>query len=129
MATAGRYFALAYIAVTALFLGYLGTTWAFFPADHMERLGVTATSIPAINTLKSIMGTALLGVTGACLLFLFDQEKWFRTLSLLIAIMIVVRVTSLAIDGFHPRMAVYAALEVGILIAVYAGVKLKPQSA
>ena len=125
MITAARYLALAYIAVTALFLAYLGTTWAFFPADHMERLGVTATGVPAINTLKSIMGTTLLGATGACVLFLFNQEKWFQTLLLLIAVMLVVRTSSLIVDGFHPRMALYAVLELFILVAVVAGVKLK----
>ncbi len=113
----------AYIAVTALFVGYFGAKWAFFPVDHMDKLGVTAATIPAINTLKSIMGTALLGVTGAGILFLLDQKKWFRTLLLLIGIMLPVRVLSLFVDGFHSRMAIYALLEFFILIAVIAAIK------
>ena len=121
-----RIASLVYIAVTALFLGYLGTKWAFFPADHMAKLGVTATGVPAMNTLKSIMGTALLGVTGACIFFLFDQKKWYRTLLLLIGVMLPVRVISLIIDGYHSRMGIYAVLELFIIVAVLVAVKYAP---
>ena len=124
MRTAIRTLALVYIAITAAFLGYLGTKWAFFPAEHMAGLGVETSTIPAINTLKSIMGTALLGVTGACILFLFNRQKWGDTLLLLIGIMLPVRVISLFVDGFHSRMTIYAVLELLILVAVITAVKL-----
>lgn len=123
MTSAAKFISLVYIGLTALFLGFLGTTWAFFPADHMEKLGVAATGIPAINTLKSIMGTALLGVTGCCILFLVDRQTWYRPLLLLIGVMLIARVSSLAVDGFHTRMALYAGLEFLILLAVLAAVK------
>lgn len=120
-----RNISLGYIALTALFLGYLGTKWAFFPLAHMEKLGVTASGIPAINTLKSIMGTALLGTTAACILFMFDRLKWYRTILLLIGVMLPVRIVSLVVDGFHLRMGIYAFLEAIIIVAVLVAVKLE----
>lgn len=117
---------LVYLAVTALFLSYLGMNWGFFPTEHMARVGITADNIAALNTLKSVMGTALLGIVAACILFIFDQEKWYRTLVLLGGIMAFVRITSLIVDGFHSRMALYAALEILIVVAALAGAKLRP---
>ncbi|WP_086933135.1 hypothetical protein [Agarilytica rhodophyticola] len=121
-----RYISLGYIGLTALFLAYLGTVWAFFPADHMERVGVTVTTLNGINTLKSIMATGLLGITGCCVMFLFNQQNWFRPLLLLTSILLVVRVTGLAVDGYHSRMAIYAILEILILVATVTAVKLDP---
>lgn len=109
----------------AAFLGYLGVTWAFFPAEHMARLGVEASTLPAISTLKCIMGTMLLGGASACVLFLFNRKKWGDTILLLMGIIIPIRAISLIIDGFHPRMGLYAVLEALILIAVIVAVKLE----
>lgn len=118
-----RIISLIYIGLTALFVGYLGTIWAFFPADHMAKLGVTATELPGINTLKSIMGTGLLGLAAIAVMFLFDQRNWYRPLLLLTGILLIVRIISLITDGYHARMAIYAGLEVLILVAVIMATK------
>jgi hypothetical protein len=129
IASVVRTISLIYIGLAALFLAYLGTVWAFFPTEHMEKLGVTATTLPAINTLKSIMGTGLLGLTGVCIMFLVNREHWYRPLLLLTTILLVVRVVGLAVDGMHSRMVIYAVLEVLILVAVMAAVRLEPKPA
>ncbi len=119
---------LIYMGLVALFLSYLGMNWAFFPTEHMARVSITAGEVAAINTLKSVMGTALFGMVGASILFILDQEKWFRTLVLLGGIMATVRTISLFVDGFHGRMALYAILEVLIVVFAILGNKTKPQS-
>ncbi len=127
MTSIARTAALAYLGLTALFLSYLGVTWAFFPTEHMARVEITAGNVAALNTLKSVMGTALLGLVAACVLFIFNQEKWWRTLVLLAGIMAIVRIPSLVVDGFHTRMAVYAVLEVMIVVAALTATRLRPE--
>ena len=111
-----------YLGLAALFLGYLGIQWGFVIDERLTSLEISTTTIPAINTLKSVMATALLGIAISCVFFIRKSKNWFYPLVTMMSVMVVVRVVSLLSDGFHGRMAIYAVLEVlivGALVVVY----------
>ena len=107
-----------YLAIVALFLGYLGIRWGFTIDERLTSLDMTATTLPAINTLKSIMATALLGLAICCVFFIRNSKNWYYPLVTMFSVMAVVRIVSLLTDGFHQRMAIYAFLEVLIVAAL-----------
>ena len=125
-ASALRVLSLIYIGLAALFLGYLGAVWAFLPSEQIGKLSATFVSVPTTNTLKSIVGTGLLWMTGVCIMFLLNPEHWYRPLLLLVAILLVVRVVELAVDGMYSRMIGYALAHSLVLVAVVVAVKLEP---
>ena len=108
----------AYIIILALFLSYLGIQWGFMLEGRLASLNITAPSIPAINTLKSIMGTMLLSLAIFALLFLKDSKKWFMPMAIMIILIIAIRSISLLRDGYHERMAIYTFLEFLVLLAL-----------
>ncbi len=107
-----------YLGIVALFLAYLGISWGFMVEKRFLALDISTSSISAINTLKSIMGTALISMAAFTVLFITNSKKWFSPMIIMTIAIIVIRVISLLTDGFHERMAIYALLEVLILLAL-----------
>lgn len=110
----------AYLLVLSLFMFYLSYRWVFGTNVHLAMLGITVEGIHGINTLKSIMGSSLLMFAIMPILALYRDKTWFTPLALFVAVLLVVRVLSLVMDGFHLKMGIYAVLEVLILLAIFA---------
>ena len=126
MAKIIRTFALAYIAVIAIFIAYLGFAWSFIPSSRMANLGITVENISGINTLKSIMGAGLLSTSALCFLYIRNQKSWFKPLLIFTTAIFIIRTISLITDGFDERMAIFASLEGLILVALITSYRFRP---
>ena len=107
-----------YLGIVALFVGYLGLGWAFAIDGGLEKYDITINTIAGLNTVKSIMGTGLISISLFAGLFIVNTKKWYPPMLVMISILLIVRVSSLVMDGFHDRMAIYTGLEVLVLLAV-----------
>lgn len=117
---------LLYIGCVALYLGYHGVVWGFMPQGKFAHFELIVPSTAAINVIKSLVGTCLLTMSIFSVLFIVNRKRWFLPMIIMTAVILVVRITSLAVDGYHTRMATLAFLEVLVLVDLLVVKHLEP---
>ncbi|WP_406609443.1 hypothetical protein [Agarivorans sp. JK6] len=109
-----------WLLLLSLFMFYLSYRWIFDINAHLAMLGITVEGVHGINTLKSIMGSGLLMFALTPLLALYHDERWLAPLGLFMTLLLLVRLISLFVDGFHLKMGFYALLEALVVASVLA---------
>ena len=114
-----------FIGLVALMLLYPGITWSFIPETNLLSHDIVVNSALGMNMLKSAMGTGLFATSIFMFLFVFKGEKWFLPSFMIMAIFLLIRVISLAMDGSHKMIIVGIIIEIFSLIAMWGLNKLQ----
>ena len=93
--------------------------WALFPASNLETYGINVNGILGLNMVKTDVGAGLFAVAAFSFLYLYRGRQWFLPLVIIASGYLVIRATSLIMDGYDQTVVtgvILEALFVGVLV-------------